>query len=553
MQCPDDFTLSQYADGELPEDTTGKLAAHFEVCAVCRNRAQAYEAENRLLAESLQGVDWWEPERETVRKKVPGIAWICGPAAALLGIAFILQTGLDWILNKKLPAGLDWIHPFSLSGKLNLIANGFFYFLDKGGNMMTTLINEVGTAVLSLLLLGALVAMIRRTRKMASIICLTAMLLVFVVPGHAIDVRKAGKGNSSVFIAADETIDDSLVAFADSVDVRGIVTGDLITFARRINIQGAVQGNIIAFGQNVDITGRVDGDIMGFALNIRTGGAVGKNLWAFAQNITIDKGGNLGQNATVFGTNIDVNGSIGRDLTVFAAFLDVGGTVGRDLNLRGERMTVQAPAIIGRNLNAWVRLEENVQIQPGATIQGAKNIARQPENIRPNKYLTLGFYFKQVLRLAAAFLMGLLLFWLVPGMNRAPLSDGRGLLTSAGIGFLAAVAIPAAVIILAITLIGLPIALTAFLFWLLALYLAKIVVGRYIGGLLLGSAGNTMASTTLTLIVGLVIIIAAINLPFIGGILNILLTVIGLGALVIAIYRMFKGPRETAPIREATQ
>ena len=34
MICPNDFTLSQYADGELPEDEARKLAAHFEVCAL---------------------------------------------------------------------------------------------------------------------------------------------------------------------------------------------------------------------------------------------------------------------------------------------------------------------------------------------------------------------------------------------------------------------------------------------------------------------------------------------------------------------------------------
>jgi hypothetical protein len=158
--------------------------------------------------------------------------------------------------------------------------------------------------------------------------------------------------------------------------------------------------------------------------------------------------------------------------------------------------------------------------------------------------LTIGFYFKQILRIAGAFLMGLLLFWLIPGIKDTPLSNGRGLLTSGGIGFLALVAPPVAVIILAITLLGLPIAFTTLLFYLLALYLSKIVVGRYIGKVLLGTDKDTMASTALELLLGISIVIVAVNLPFIGGILNILLIIIGLGALLISAYQTYRKTHE---------
>ena len=158
-----------------------------------------------------------------------------------------------------------------------------------------------------------------------------------------------------------------------------------------------------------------------------------------------------------------------------------------------------------------------------------------------NKYATFGFYFGQLLRIVAAFVSGLLLFWLLPGLKNAPLSSGRILLVSGGIGFMAAVATPIAVIILAITIIGLPVALVALAFWLLALYLSKIVIGRYLGSALLGNGNATMGSTALSLLIGITIIVVAINLPYIGGVLNILLMLIGMGALLIATYRLFRG------------
>ncbi len=550
MICPDDFTLSQYADGELPEDEARKLVAHFGSCAVCRKRARAFEAENRLLAESLQEIELWQPEQETVRRKIPGIAWISSLAFPLFAIAVLLRTGIDFILDKKLPSVPDWLHPFSLSGFLNLISTGFFYFLEKGRGIMTAFINDVSTVILSLLVLALLVVMIRRTRIVTAMVSLVAMMLVTVLPGRAVEIRKVNpkEGIRIISIAADETIDDTLIVFADEVDVRGTITGDLIAFARRINIPGAVHGNVITFGQNVYVTGTVGGDIFGFAQTLQAKGDIAKNLWAFASDIAIDTDGKLGQNATIFGANVNVDGEVGRDFTAYAGTLSWSGKVGRNLNFHGGQLTVQPSSTIGRDLHAWVPREENAQIDPNAKIQGETKVelVKREEG---SKYLTIGFYFGQFLRIVGAFLAGLLLFWLLPGLKRAPLSSGLGLLASGGIGFLAAVATPVAVIILAITVIGLPIALVTLSFWLLALYLSKIVIARYIGSILLGNGNDTMGSTALSLLIGITIIVVAINLPFIGGILNILLMLIGLGAFLITAYRMFRGRNETEQVQ----
>ena len=136
--------------------------------------------------------------------------------------------------------------------------------------------------------------------------------------------------------------------------------------------------------------------------------------------------------------------------------------------------------------------------------------------------------------------MGLLLFWLIPGIKRAPLTDMRGILTSGGIGFLAMIVPPIAVVILIVTLIGIPVALTTLLLWLLTLCFAQIVVARSLGGILLKNGRDSMGHTAVSLLLGLIFIVIVTNIPYIGGILSLLLTIIGMGALLIAAYRMFK-------------
>jgi hypothetical protein len=532
VNCLTEFFLAQYADGELRD--AEELAAHVESCAACRKRVAALQAENQLLIRSLQGIDLWKPQQEPTQQEIPAFVPMGRMAAVLVGLAVMLRAGLGFIRDLELPPGLDWLHPWTLAGQLNWLANGFFYIFEEGSSMLTSLVNQAGLAVLSLVIIGGLIVATRRKTRATAVFSLVSLMLVFVVPGYAIDIRKAEKGRMSVNVAPDEIVDDTLVAFGESVDVRGTITGDLIAFARRVNVQGTVQGNVIGFGQTVKVTGNVDGDVFGFGQSIDATGRIGQNLWGFGQNLNLGSGIGLERDATLFGANADIDGDIGRDLTVFTGFLDVAGKVGRDLCFRGGRILVRVPSTIGRDLKTMTRSEKEVLIEPGVTVAGKKTteIMAKP----PSRYRTFGFYMRQMLRIGAAFLTGLLLFWLFPSTGRVSLSTARSLLTSGGVGFLALVATPVAAVILAITLIGLPIAIVALAFWLLCLYLAKIVIARCIGGAIVASSGGR-GSTALALIAGLVVVIIAVNLPFIGGVLNFLLILIGLGALVITLHR----------------
>jgi len=408
--------------------------------------------------------------------------------------------------------------------------------------MLASFVGEISVAVLALLILGTMLSLARRLLKTTAIAGLTAGFILCAVSGYTMDLRMARDNIRAITIASDETINDTLVAFGDSVNVNGTITGDLVAFARQISIQGTVQGNVIVFGQRIGIPGKVAGDVMGFAQSLQINGSVGRNLWGFIQTLDIGTGGRVEDDATLFAAELGVGGDIGRDLTTFCAAADVSGKVGRDLRFRGGRLLVRAPSTIGRDLNARVKSEKNVQIDTAVSIAGKKTVVLQePE---PNKYATFGFYVRQALGIVAAFLAGLILFGLPLRDRRLPLSTTKGVLISGGTGFLAAVATPVAVIILAITVVGLPIALVSLALWLLGLYLSKIVIARCIGDAILGPGnGGGMKSTALALIIGLLIVYVAANLPFIGGVLNIILMLIGLGALVITAYRMYEGRR----------
>ena len=69
-----------------------------------------------------------------------------------------------------------------------------------------------------------------------------------------------------------------------------------------------------------------------------------------------------------------------------------------------------------------------------------------------------------------------------------------------------------------------------FFSWLFAIYFAKILLALLVGGLILG-ATEKRDSMPLALLAGLTAISVMVNMPFIGGILNFVLTIIGIGLL----------------------
>ncbi len=80
MKCPNEFILSQYADCELSESENRELAAHLEACLVCREQVADLKAENRLLVESVQGIDLCDPhERPSNRSNRSLQAWTAWP------------------------------------------------------------------------------------------------------------------------------------------------------------------------------------------------------------------------------------------------------------------------------------------------------------------------------------------------------------------------------------------------------------------------------------------------------------------------------------------
>ena len=100
-------------------------------------------------------------------------------------------------------------------------------------------------------------------------------------------------------------------------------------------------------------------------------------------------------------------------------------------------------------------------------------------------------------------------------------------------------------ILLAITLVGLPASLMLLVAYLTAIYLAKIWVGAFLGQVLLKPIGATRSDWMLGLLLGLLILTVVRFVPYLGTLFHFGVICLGLGAFAWQLHRVLR-PAVTA-------
>jgi hypothetical protein len=530
MECYSEQIVAMAADGELEAEETLRLREHLATCRRCRQLLDALRAENRILHESLHEL----PEEAASPMVFP-----CSPSSAgrsvgwgeAAVVATVLALGSAvWINEVSIPDALQWLNPFSVSGRANLFFD-LSYYLAHGGSAMLDYATTVGELFLLLMLCGSVLLLGRRWLRRQPGLRLLIVLLVFTLPGFGLEQRHS----DIVSVAANETVDDTLLATGNIVRVEGVVNGDLLAFGATVEVRGTVKGDLVSFAtKRTVVSGKVEGSIYNLSNSLDLDGVLGHGIYALAQSLHVDNRGRVGGGIVVGAGDVTLEGQVDRSVTMFAGNAAVSGSIARELTMAGENLTLTNTARVGGNLSAQVDQLKNVHIADGATIGGKRDIQ---VSVKKSRFAAPSFYFFQAVWLAAAMLVGWLALVLFPAFFQAStLAVGSGW-RSVGLGLAVLAAVPFAVVISSITLVGLPASLMLFAVYLTAIYLAKVWVGAFLGRILLKQAGTTKGDWLQGLLLGLLILTIAEFIPFLGGLVHLGVVCLGLGAFAWQLYR----------------
>lgn len=543
MTCPSELTLTMHADGALSEDAAAAADTHLDTCADCRARFDRLGAEAGIIAAALAHDD--TVVAPAFRR--PGAVIPLAAAAAWLVAGVTLVTAAPTLFDFSLPTPLAWLDPFEEGTVADVAVHIAMFLAQRGGAIMTSIRDTAATAV-ALAFAGWIIYALRQFRRgslmLLSLACVTIVGLI-PAPSQALEIRRNDSGN--VLVAADETIDDTLIAVGENVQVDGDVEGDLIALGRRVSIRGRVGGQLVTAARTVTIDGEVGGSVlaMGETLDVSPT-RIAHNLYGFGSTVDADERTHIEQNAVVFAQRANINGPVGRDVLGFGEEIELGNAIGGSVTAYAKRVTLLTSARVAGDMVAHVPQEESLNVSPGAQVNG-KLTTDLPEAEEPRSdYSTGAFYVAQLLRYAAAFVAGLILLALVPGLRRVSLHGAGNALVAGGVGLVTLVAMPIIAVIAMITIIGIPLGLLGLVLWLAGVYFAKIVLAHFVGERVTEAAGSR-PHFAVALAVGLLLVLTFVSVPFIGGVLNFVLTACGLGMLVLFIWDALRGDTDTYP------
>ncbi|OGD63736.1 hypothetical protein A2160_03605 [Candidatus Beckwithbacteria bacterium RBG_13_42_9] len=277
-----------------------------------------------------------------------------------------------------------------------------------------------------------------------------------------------------------------------------------------IDINDEVQGDLYVVGQSVKVSAPVHGDLLIAGGKVVVSGPVDQNL-------------------RVVGGQVEVSGSVGRNATIVGGQVILADTA----RIAGNLALVAKEATISSK--AFVAGESYIKTAPKKQVERFKF-----ENLMPQlaKVAVGGLIALLILKLLSTLASGLLLTAIFSKCLRQMLIKSRGQAGNSLLwGLVASIVVPLVALFAFLTLIGIPLSLILFASLAIGWYIGRLIGISLVGFWLIEKLSQSKdvakeLNLYLAFLLGLVIFTILEFVPFVGWLIQLLLTWIGLGVLV---------------------
>lgn len=354
------------------------------------------------------------------------------------------------------------------------------------------------------------------------LIPVVALLVTTLFPLHTY-AAQFESGNYKLDLGS--VVQDDLYVVGDSAVIDGTVDGDLVVFAEKVTIDGTVSGDIYAFGSTVDILGSVYGNIFAFGSEVSIEGTVGSNVYVGSMILDLDA--DVATDLNIASGTVNISGNVGDDVRIAAGQLSSEATVGGDFLAYTESPLVNEEKISGQYI-----------------LSAVQNDTEKPA-FEFNKEDLQGFNLGLTLiGFVGMYIVGILLIYIAPvktvTFGKKVTDSFSEFLKSFAIGLVILLAIPIPLFILAVTLVGAPLAflITGVLIFLVTF--GTLWTETAIGFKILSLVKFKDHRRLLSLLLGRLITVIIKLIPIIGVLYSMILSTTTVGTVARAKYDAFQ-------------
>jgi cytoskeletal protein CcmA (bactofilin family) len=372
----------------------------------------------------------------------------------------------------------------------------------------------------------------------AAIVTLSAGLLLTVGVQAKSSNMNYGGGNN-VTLERSKVINGAYYTSGDTVTIAGTVKGDLYCAGKSVFVTGTIEGDVFCAGQNVKIAGNVEGDVRVAGQTVSIDGTTSKNVTVFGDVVDVAKTAMIGQDLNGASNTVTVDGQVGRDVTIGGKTVSILGTVGRDIGVASENLSINE----GSSVAGWVRYtSRNEATIAKNSVKGEVKYTKQEDNsTQADSTAAMISSFIYMLLAFAVLSLGIVL--IAPQQVHAIGTIGiKRLGMSILIGVFAVLAMPILLIFLALTFVGIPLAILLGIIWVLILILSGPMFAYYLGRLLLRKQTD---NAIWTMLVGAAVVVVLFIIPIVNVITGLASVIVGMGIVSLYVASHLHKPRYT--------
>lgn len=361
--------------------------------------------------------------------------------------------------------------------------------------------------------------------------------------------------NSERFVVEkDEVVNENIIKIRSNVSIEGTAAQDVVLLADSVRISGKVLGNVFAVARDITIGGDIQGSVYAVADRMIISGKVAKNLYVMSgDTVELRDGAEVGWDFAMMGNEGELFGDVNGRVDAYVNKLTVGDTIGKSLYVsvgKGGQIVLLENAVVSGDLVH--NKEAFVDIRDGAHILGNLRV----EELVPffqdrQKFWSRSELFSSVVLFFRLLIVGMVLIYFAKKtLLEIQFSMLEHPIKKILLGLLFVVVVPLVCLLLAVTIIGLPLAFIAFGFYLVVLYISRIFIGllvgrevihRFIAARRQSGKNNkkNKISDMWTLALGLALYLLVGYIPFVGWTIKLILVLWAFGAIWFRLQKYF--------------
>lgn len=333
-----------------------------------------------------------------------------------------------------------------------------------------------------------------------------------------------------ILISTYDEYEDTYFNVDDDINFEAYdIKHNLFSIGKYIKTYGTIEGIHFALGNELNISSYDDYGVY-FGNNVDINSTIFYDLFAVGNSINLSSESNINRDAYLAGNQVYINTNINGNLFVTATSLYLN-----NVTIFGNAYIAASEINFGENVTILGDLKYNDNVVTKGIENASLNIVKtyeisdDSEIIDEDEMPVQRFYSKIRSGISLSVVL-IIIFSLFPKLyEKLPKEINEKISKYALSGLIALVCTPIAVILLMITVLGIPLALILLLLYILFIYLSFGISSIIVGKLILTKLLKKNSNMYLEILIGVFTVKLLTLIPVVASILNVVCLITGLG------------------------